>query len=481
MILLFILSGSAGARADFLSQAQQLVSQLNPVYMAFGPLIDRAAQDGNGVLQDQLEHTRAIIGSELDHLKEIEQGVLSTANRDTSARIDQFFGNVQKTLTQAQSILTDVESKTNADLTARIAQMENLANVVDGLPWKIDPVVDKTGDNGLATYRSWSSATDVYLTGVGLKKEGIAPTATVKAEGNAKPQKATVVTSSMGMLHLQIPNSLIPDKPGAKKLFLTITFNAGRYWFGWPDYRDQSFDLDVCAPSRENYRVELVTFAKGEYWATRRVPHPGITDPTTNGIYVEGGGVVVCAKDANVDGWEPNPVGQYAGLEWQSGPPGSFDGPNQLVPHYPDVGCIKMTAGSTGHEKVVNVFVNQRKKRATLQCDKPSEDDSTARCYCSKDGAPVKQALSLHMGQSGQITLDTNEAIGVCQGDGLDNKPTLITQVRLVDSSGRVLDQDDIGAGQTLTMWGGALKIKRTNTGDYVTASLKASCSINAP
>lgn len=456
---------------DFATRSSSLIGQLNPFVLAFGPLADRAASDGNEVLAGQLEHARAIIRSELDHLKEIEDGAISAANKDVSDRIEEFLRGVQQTIPQLQSMLDEVANNVNADLKDRIAQLESIGNVIDGLPINIDPFIDKSDKNGLAAYRQDGQTTSVFITGVGLRKYGQPPSATVTRDGTKTETKADVATSSMGMLRLEIPNSLIPNGSGKTHLTLSITFVAGTKWFGWRyDYRTQTFDLNICAFPQETYQVLYSTIASGDFIARRRVNSPKINHPG-DGVYVEENGEVpICASDADIDGWTADESqGNYGltyGLE-------HGDGPHGAKYHYPKNQCVVITAGTRGNMWLPNVYIYQKKTMHTLKCVTPPQGDPYARCSCSD---PVVQKMQLRWGQQVQLKLDLATAYGVCQGDGITSEPIPETNVSIIDSKGTVLEQDIITPGATKSLWNHSVTVSRTNAGDIVTAKLKAIC-----
>ena len=469
LLIASLCSSCRSGSSDFASRSSSLIDQLNPFVSAFGPLADRAASDANDVLAGQLEHARAIIRSELDHLKEIEDGAISQANKAARDRIDQFLIGVQNTIPQLQSMLDEVRRNTNADLKDRIAQLESIGNIIDGLPISVDPFVDKTDKNGLAAYRQDGQFTDVFITGVGLRKYGEAPTATVTPDGSKTATKVNVPTASMGMLRLQVPNSLISEQGGTTRLILAITFLAGKRLLGLgSDYRTQTFDLNICAFPKEAYQVIYTTIASGEFIAHRQVKSPKINHPG-DGVYTENNQEVqICATDADDDGWTADQSQGKYGLSYGSE---HGDGPHGAKYNYPKNDCVVITAGTSGNMWLPNVYIYQKKLMRTLKCTTPP--DQYARCSCSD---PVVQQTQLRWGQKAQLTLDVGKSYGVCQGDGITSDPIPQTTVSILDSKGTTLDQDVITAGASRSLWNGSLTISRTSAGEIVTSKLKPIC-----
>jgi hypothetical protein len=473
-VFIFLLSfASVSAQS---SDAKQLGDQLNPLSLAIDPLIDHAASDGNAVAQEQLEHVRAIAHSELDHLKEIEDGAISASNDAARKAILLFFKNVRSSITQIGDILDEERNGLNSNIEARISQLEVLGNVVDGLPMNVDPVVDTKGKNTLFAYKDPGRNTSVYISGVGLKKDGEPPKFMIRSDLDSNPQPIYLKTSSSGLTHIEIPNALVGNSPGDKKLYLDVIFRAGHSTFGKPDYRNQSFDLDVCTPDLTKERVIFSTSAGGSYYAKRDVIHPKM-DPAVHdgghiGIYVANRSLDVCAADANADNWEPDPDSQGYGLSyWEaSGSTGTLD------KNTPNVGCVRLGANDRQNVIIWDVAVHQRKKYTTLDCDQPPAGVPYARCYCSD--AKATQELDVPPGTTAQTHLDADSAKGICNVPGLP-APTLTTIVQDVAKDGKVLGQNVISPGDSAKMEGGKISVSMTPAENIVTVTVRSTCSLS--
>jgi hypothetical protein len=181
----------AQSGADVTKEASNLYNTLNPINIALGPLIDRAASDADSVLQARLEQLHGIIQEALYTLDQIAKTRIEQINQDTKERLDQLQAATSQAIQQLNDLAGDRITQIDDSLQARIDQLGNAAgNLVASLPIPIEPILN-VGTQGVTTYKNVGDYTTIFVAGSGLRKDGYQPIAWVEAW--CKEQQLVVV------------------------------------------------------------------------------------------------------------------------------------------------------------------------------------------------------------------------------------------------------------------------------------------------
>lgn len=375
-------TSQADVGTDIKTQATSLYNTLNPINIALGPLIDRAAQDGDAVLQQRLEQLHGILQEALSTLDEIAKKRIEQLNQDVKNRLDQLQAATGQAIDQLNALAEGRISQIDDALEARIDQLGSAAgNVVASLPIPIEPIMN-VGTRGITIYKNTGDFTTVFITGSGLRKNDTTPDVWLETNPGAESSwfsfnrpgetKVTVASASMSLLQIRIPNSLIPTSSKALDYALRFRLRRGNSYLVLPSYTEPSIPLHICG-GLPTYEVEITQTASGQYWDRRTIPVPG-SGPTKGynyGFYVDSGSknLDVCAVAS--EGYEVD-TDPYPGYN------GGITLGKEGGDHYHNIkarpGCFHLYADDRdggANEWIAEVFERQRKLAPTVQCADP--------------------------------------------------------------------------------------------------------------
>lgn len=474
IIIALLCSNTPAASADVIDDAKGLIAQLNPINVALGPLIDRAAADGNAVLQQRLEQLNGIIQLALYSLNQIatqrindidakaRQQIIDL-NKYVSTNLLQFNYIVGKNLSDANAYLSQNLDKFNFGVANNIASVQFLNTV---------PLLN-IGSSGMTTFKQQGAYTDIFLAGSGFKKFNETPEVylqggTIKPDkswfGKWKGVKLDVPSASMGLLQIRIPNNLIPDTPAATPFTMALTIRDGSR-FLISTYSEQSFPLRVCG-SLPKYQLIVSTRVSGKKWEYSQIPFPGATPYGTSnviGTNCKSGNnnshYDVCPPAVPPNGYEIDNSAPEFGVTY-----GSETGHNRHSVSRTATGCIHLYCeGDDGDawENIMGVTLKLRRLVDVPQC-----------------AEPISSTVNLEYGQLDQIRLDeqVTKAIGVCQAAAAQATPNIRTTATVHDSSGKDVEVRDLDVNVPQTAMNGALTLS-LGGGWLLDAKLQPSCS----
>jgi hypothetical protein len=463
----------AQSGADVTKEASNLYNTLNPINIALGPLIDRAASDADSVLQARLEQLHGIIQEALYTLDQIAKTRIEQINQDTKDRLNQLQAATSQAIQQLNDLAADRITQIDDSMQARIDQLGNAAgNLVASLPIPIEPILN-VGTQGITTYKNVGDYTTVFVAGSGLRKDGYQPLAWVEkpgakstswwSVGNADPN-VVVASASMGLVQLRIPNSLLPDSSSALDYVIRMKLLRG-YSFGvFRSYTEESFPLHICT-SVKHYSVEVKQTASGQYWDRRTVPVPGavFTKGLPDGFYIDDNGGNnhrdVCALDFDGYAVDTDPApGFQSGLTVGAEGGDHYHNVTWAIPH---PGCIHLYCDNRdggSNEWIAKVYERQKRVLPTDQC-----------------AEPVLVKKDLKYSTSNQIQLDPQKAIGRCGEAGLSASPNLTTHLDIRDSQGNIVDSLTVNSNSSQHALNGAVSVNMDSTG-LMKITIKPAC-----
>jgi hypothetical protein len=465
---------SPTASADVADDAKGLIAQLNPINLALGPLIDRAAADGNAVLQQRLEQLNGIIQLALFSLNQIAtqrmndldaktRQQIAELNRYVSTNLLQFNYIVGKNLSDANAYLSQNLDKFNFGVANNIASVQFLNTV---------PLLN-IGSSGLTTFKQQGAYTDVFLVGSGFKKFNETPEAylqgdSIKPEnswfGKWKGVKLDIPSASMGLLQIRIPNNLIPDTPAATPFTLALSIRDGSRFF-ISTYSEQSLPIRICG-SLPKFQMIVSTKASGKQWEYSRIPYPGATPyggDNVIGTNCKSGNnnshYDVCPPAVPPNGYEIDNSAPEYGVTYSS-----ETGHNRHNVSRTASGCIHLYCeGDDGDawENIMGVRLKLRRLVDVPQC-----------------ADPISSTVNLQYGQLEQIRLDeqVSKATGVCQAAAAQATPNIRTTATIHDSAGKDVEVRDLDINVPQTALNGALTLS-LGSGWLLDAKLQPSCS----
>jgi hypothetical protein len=460
--------------ADAIDDAKGLVGQLNPISLALGPLIDRAAADGNAVLQQRLEQLNGIIQLALYSLNQIAtqrmndldakaRQQISELNKYVSTNLLQFNYIVGKNLSDANAYLSQNIDKFNFGVANNIASVQFLNTV---------PLLN-IGASGLTTFRQQGAYTDVFLTGSGFKKFNETPEVYLQGDsikpdaswfGNSKGVKLDLPSASMGLLQIRIPNKLIPDTPAATPFTMGLRIRNGSKYLR-STYSEQSLPIRICG-SLPKYQMIVSSRASGKKWEYSQIPYPGAAPyGNTNviGTNCKSGNnnshADVCPPSVPPNGYEIDNSSPEFGVIYSSETGHNRHNVSRLAN-----GCIRLYCeGDDGDawENIMGVRLKLRQLVDVAQC-----------------AEPVSSSVNLQYGQLEQIRLDeqVKKAVGVCQAAAAQGTPNIRTTAAIHDSAGKDVEARDLDINVPQTALNGALTLSLGNSW-LLDAKLQPSCS----
>jgi hypothetical protein len=308
LLLCLSLATPPQSHADVISDSDKLLSQLNPITGALDGLIGDAADKGNAVLQQQLEHLRAIIKEaifDLDQVVKKRGEQLDEAVVKDIALLNQY---VQQNLVQFDALVGKRLGQLDQSMYDRINQFNfGLANVLASIKF-INTIsliqTDKAG-NGISAFKQVGDSTRLYIIGSGFTKHGTpsaylsgGPLKSDLSSGYGLWGKGTSVsvTASMGLLEVTIPNKYLPDSYGPADMSLELKIPSG-----WVGSDDQSVPLHICGSVPRLFATIKVQ-ARGKHYVRTAVAlrdlHAACRDGNNNNSDY------VCPPDVAPEGWE---------------------------------------------------------------------------------------------------------------------------------------------------------------------------------
>ena len=466
-LLLTIGVGPSRADGNPLADAKSLVSQLNPINLALGPLIDQAVSDGNAALAQRLEQLRNIIEEALFNLNKIITDATITLNSDAEARLDQLNKDVSSNLQLFQAIAAGQTDQLNDAAEQRIQQFGNTtANLVAALPIPSQPLPN-VPSTGFGLIKSSSQSTTLFVTGAGFLKGGVTPRAFLYNGDSSDTHylshngtELTVKSASMGLIEIEVPSGLFPSTGQSEK---TLVLKM-RSWSWLPITVEPSFPLLLCS-KLPKYSLRVIQQATGQYWDRRVVDYPTYTDAAAKEYYIDDGGsnkaYDVCADKADAGEWKADPDRAHYGLEYA----GLKEHVGATLANNPRNGCVHLYAGHDssggGFAKAWGIQVHQRRLKQGA---------------CS--GAIALSPVDLKYGSPNAIATKPQELLDQCVSTsaGAAANPSLQTHVELLDERGAVTDQVNLTPLVPARLDNGAATVTVDSLG-LVKAVLTTKCS----
>ena len=457
LVLLLICMPPQRAVADVGSDAHALADQLNPINVALGPLIDHAISSGNDALAQRLEQLRSIIQEALFNVNKIISDATINLNSDAAGRLAELNRYVQDNLATFKGIADGSIDALNQDAKQRIDQLSNnAANLVLALPIPAQPLPNVPSDGySLVRVTASGASTPFFITGAGLMRGGKRPRAfiltrdwwTDKHFFSHDGTEVPVSAASMGLIELQIPDSLFPKDSQVERT-LVLTLNSGAIF---TKTVEPSFPLLLCS-GLPKYSASVSEEAYGQVWDTRVVPHPMAN--AQGELYIDSGtdgGTDtkrrVCANklDEGAGGWNADPNAAHHGLQFTPGPDGRPG--TEHIGSFTDEGngCIDMYAARDrsggGWAKMTGLAVHQRKLKKS-QCG-----DTFA--------API---VVLDYGKPTFIEKKPQELLNNCAqvSEGAADSPYVRYHVVVLDGQQK-LDESDLVVGVKSTLVSGTV------------------------
>lgn len=353
LLLSISLAAPPQSHADAISDSDKLLAQLNPVTGALDGLIGEAADKGNAVLQQQLEHLRAIIKEaifDLDQVVKKRGEQLDEAVVKDISLLNQY---VQQNLVQFDALVGKRLDQLDQSMYDRINQFNfGLANVLASIKF-INTIsliqTDKDG-NGISAFKQVGNATRLYIIGSGFTKHG-KPSAYLSGPGIKSNYSSgfglwgdgvsvPVTSASMGLLEITIPNGYLPNDYGPAYMSLEIKVPSGLV-----SSDAQSVPLHVCG-SVPRLFAAITVLAHGKHFVRNAFPlrdaHAAVANGNNNSRDE------VCAPDVAPDGWEFDGNDLSYGSE-------NHNGYHAIVPNQPHIRCLRAYVDGTEGNAHLNI------------------------------------------------------------------------------------------------------------------------------
>jgi len=322
-----------------------LMTQLNPVTGALDGLIGEAADKGNAVLQQQLEHLRAIIKEAIFDLDQVAKKRLDQLDEAAVKDISLLNQYVQQNLVQFDALVGKRLDQLDQSMYDRINQFNfGLANVLASIKFinTISLIQTDKDNKGISAFKQTGDATRLYIVGSGFTKHG-KPSACISGPGvtprfgslgglTCEGKSVPVTSASMGLLEVAIPNQYLRNDPGPVQMSLEIGVPSGGLKADW-----QSVPLHVCG-SVPRLFAAITVVGHGKHFVRDTRPlrdaHAAVANGNNNN-HDE-----VCAPDVAPDGWE------FDGndLTWGSE---NHNGYHAIVPNQPHIRCVRAYVDGT--------------------------------------------------------------------------------------------------------------------------------------
>ena len=487
LLIQLVVPANAQSTSDLVSLATSVINPLKAMDSLVLGGIGEAISKGNDDLRDRLEQLHGII-----------QEALATADQILKSRIDQLDNAAKNRIAQSLRGTMELANKFSADyqqgirqadaaLEQRILQFQQqVGNIVAALPINFDPIINVDPAKGLTTVRGRGDYTTLFLSGVGLFKDGTKPQAFLLLKPNPSTPEwleyrtgiaqdairtVDVSANSMGLIVLRIKNSDIPY--GNPPVPLTLEVHLRRGGTLIADIVKPTFPLRVCDPL-PHYRAILNVKATGERWDRREVPVPGATTVGghfPNGFYIESCGrndcnahLDICAVPSEGFEVDDDPVAGYqGGLRW--GPDKGGDRYRAITDGVPHAGCVRIYAD--GREGPSNVWIAEVSERQRRKLDASP---------CTEHGA--SSSLDLIYGEWRQQEFNLKDAVVPCGDSGLSKTPELTYRLRVEDDSRSPVWITDLTPSAPARSEDGRFEAKVSSSG-LLTATAMPSCRWN--
>ncbi len=339
-------------RADVIDDSDKLLSQLNPITGALDGLVGEAADKGNAVLQQQLEHLRAIIKEaifDLDQVVKKRGEQLDEAAVKDISLLNQY---VQQNLVQFDALVGKRLDQIDQTMYDRINQFNfGLANVLASIKF-INTIsliqTDKDG-NGISAFKQEGNATRLYIVGSGFTKHG-KPSAYLSGAGIKSNYTSGyglwgngvsvgVTSASMGLLEITIPNEYLPNDFGPAYMSLELKIPSG-----WVSSDAQSVPLHICGVVPRLF-ASITVVGHGKHFVRSAVPLRDLHAAIANGN--DNNHDEICAPDVAPDGWEFEGDLTYGGE--------NDNGYHAIVPDQPHFRCLRAYVDGTQGNAHLNI------------------------------------------------------------------------------------------------------------------------------
>jgi len=441
VLLSAVLAYPPQVRANVVDDSTKLLAQLNPVTGALDGLIGEAADKGNAVLQQQLEHLRSIIKEAIFDLDQVAKKRIDQLDQAAVKDIGILNDYVQQNLVQFDALVGKRLDQIDQTLYKRINQFNfGAANVLASIKWlNTIPLIqtDEAG-NGITTFKQVGNETLLYIVGSGFTKHGN-PSAylsggKIKADwtsayGVLGDGVSVPVTGSMGLLEVRIPNKYLPDEPAPTHLSLELKFPSGVF-----ESDKQYVPLHVCGKVPRLY-ASFAVQARGRHYLRRADPvrnlHAGCPNGNNNSADA------VCLPPAAPDGYEFDGSTNYGNVLSFSGE--NHNGYGVVVWNQPGMGCLKAYCEGTegnAHENIEGILMHLKKLEDVNPCT------NTIVVPQDKDPQGLQRVELKYYGLT-QISL--SDAIarskgGECSETVAIAPPVSSEKVELTDSLGKHLE-----------------------------------------
>jgi hypothetical protein len=339
--------------ADAIQDSDKLLSQLNPVTGALDGLIGEAADKGNAVLQQQLEHLRAIIKEAIFDLDQVAKKRGDQLDESAVKDITLLNQYVQQNLVQFDALVGKHLDQIDQATYDRINQFNfGLANVLASIKFinTISLIQSGKDGNGISAFKQVGDATHLYIVGSGFTKHG-KPSAYLSGDGITSDHTSgyglwgdgvsvQVTSASMGLLEITIPNKYLPNNYGPAYMSLELKIPSGLL-----SSDAQSIPLHVCG-SVPRLFAAITVLAHGKHYIRTAVPlrdlHAAVVNGNNNNLDQ------VCAPDVAPEGWE------FDGNELTYGSE-NHNNYHAIVPDQPHMRCLRAYVDGTEGNAHLNI------------------------------------------------------------------------------------------------------------------------------
>ena len=442
LLLCVSLATPPQSHADVVSDSNKLLAQLNPVTGALDGLIGEAADKGNAVLQQQLEHLRAIIKEAIFDLDQVVKKRVEQLDEAMVKDITLLNQYVQQNLVQFDALVGKRLDQLNTDMFDRINQFNfGLANVLASIKF-INTIsliqTDKEG-NGISAFKQVGNATRLYIVGSGFTKHG-EPAAylsgpSIKSDHSSgwglwgNGISVPVTSASMGLLEITIPNEYLPDASGPAYMSLELKIPSG-----WVSSDAQSVPLHVCGSVPRLFAAIKVQ-AKGKHYIKAAYPLRNLHAACANGN--NNNSDAICPPDPP-EGWEYDGSTNYGNVISFAGE--NNNGYHAIVWNQPAMRCLKAYCEGTegnAHQNIEGLQYHVMKLDDLDPCVPPITVPATEVKYY--DLAQINLADAINAAKGGE-----------CAAVAAKAPPMTTETVDLMDASKKHLEFVSLISGATV-------------------------------
>ncbi|MGA7410613.1 MAG: hypothetical protein WBW33_09005 [Bryobacteraceae bacterium] len=376
LVAILLLSRPEMGRADVVSDAASLASQLNPINIALKGLIGEAAGALDSVLQRQLEHLQSVIQIAITQLNDAAKTRIDQIDERARAQIADLNRQVRDNLLVFSALVGKHLSTIDASLRRRIDQFNfGLANTLASIKWLPTVPLLMLDGNGITTFKQDGDKTSLFIGGSSFTKYGPKPQAflsgsTIKSTSffsSSNEIEVEVPNYSMGLIEVSIPNNVVPDRYGPQAFSLKLKIVDGYTLGVVTHYNEQSVRLNICG-RLPRVRARLVVWASGRAWVKDRLPLKDLlhaTAPGGNGNDHD----TACLPNSPPAGWEfdrdPPDFGIVYGSE-------NHNNYGRIVPPRADSTCITAYAdGRDGnaHQNIQDIRIKVMRLEDRDECN----------------------------------------------------------------------------------------------------------------